>query len=441
MILRRTVAPTKGSLSGLTEHSAKKCLPANSLQALVAWRSIQVSIRLVAYVLRDRDAQAVRGWRRDGLTGEGDRKEIENPLSGRFGRRFDSDDIGLENSLPSRLNRLGELKWHDCWIQQLRSEKKSSHTIRAYDVAARSFSTTSLPGEGNLVWEETSAIPVRPFHTFVDPNNGRMDAWMNSLGELKPSTINAKIAALTHLLKWLGHTIPDWIQRPSRSRSLPKTLGRRELARLRKAVSESEDPLAMPVSTLMLDTGLRVSELCALDIDDIDKDDLSALVIGGKGEKDRTVLFTQSSVEVLESWEPIRERRLRDADGGGLRAVFVSSRGRRINPRSIQKMMDRLADAADIPKSRLSPHTLRHTFATGLLERGADLVTIQRLLGHSSIATTRVYLEIGDQTLREIYHRAQRKPPASGGPQVEDDGQIPPSELVEQKVESTVTKI
>ena len=374
------------------------------------------------------------------MTGEGDRKEIANPLSGRFGRRFNSDEIGLEDSLPSRLNRLAELKWHDCWMQQLRSEKKSSHTIRAYDVAARSFSTTPLPGEGALVWTETSTIPVRAFHTFVDPNNGRMDAWMNGLGELKPSTINAKIAALTHLLKWLGHTVPDWIQRPSRSRSLPKTLGRRELARLRKAVSESEDPLAMPVSTLMLDTGLRVSELCALDIDDIDKEDLSALVIGGKGEKDRTVLFTQSSVEVLESWEPIRERRLMNADDAGLRAVFVSSRGRRINPRSIQKMMDRLADSADIPKSRLSPHTLRHTFATGLLERGADLVTIQRLLGHSSIATTRVYLEIGDQTLREIYHRAQRNPDTPGEPQVGDEEQPRPSESVEQKVESTVTK-
>ena len=345
---------------------------------------------------------------------EGRSNEAQFDSVGRLGQRFHSEDVGLSDSLPSRLHRISQLQWHECWLQQLRSEKKSSHTIRAYDVAARTFSTTSLPGDGALVWDESARMSVRDFHLFADPNNGRMDAWMNGLGDLKPTTINAKIAALTHLLKWLGHIVPDWIQRPSRSRSLPKTLGRRELERLRIAVSESEDPLAMPVSTLMLDTGLRVSELCALDIDDIDKEDLSALVIGGKGEKDRTVLFTKNSVDVLESWEPIRESRIRESQDVGLRAMFVSSRGLRINPRSIQKMMDRLADASDIPKSRLSPHTLRHTFATGLLERGADLVTIQRLLGHSSIATTRVYLEIGDQTLREIYHRAQRSPPLAG---------------------------
>lgn len=395
-------------------HSAIFGYYPNASRGAIAQRSIQVTIRLHADVLRDRDAHAVRGWRREGLNKEGRSKESLFESTGRLGQRFHSEDVGLSDSLPSRLNRISQLQWHECWLQQLRSEKKSSHTIRAYDVAARTFSTTSLPGDGALVWDESAIMSVRDFHLFADPNNGRMDAWMNGLGDLKPTTINAKIAALTHLLKWLGHIVPDWIQRPSRSKSLPKTLGRRELERLRIAVSESEDPLAMPVSTLLLDTGLRVSELCALDIDDIDKEDLSALVIGGKGEKDRTVLFTKNSVDVLESWEPIRESRIRESQDVGLRAMFVSSRGRRINPRSIQKMMDRLADASDIPKSRLSPHTLRHTFATGLLERGADLVTIQRLLGHSSIATTRVYLEIGDQTLREIYHRAQRSPPLAG---------------------------
>jgi len=307
---------------------------------------------------------------------------------------------------PSRLLRVADLKWHDCWTQQLRSEKKSKHTIRAYGVAARGFSSTILPGEKSTHWSDIRDLTVREFREIANPSNGRMDAWINKLGNLKPTTINAKIAAVSHLLKWIGHSTPEWIKRPSRNRSLPKTLGRRELQRLKIAASESEDPLAVPICTTLLDTGLRISELCGLDIDDVDSEDMSALVIGGKGEKDRTVLFTQSTVEVIESWMPIRETRMTLTNDQS-RAMFLSRRGRRINPRSIQKMMDRLADSADIPRTRLSPHTLRHTFATGLLERGADLVTIQRLLGHSSIATTRVYLEIGDQTLREIYHRAQ----------------------------------
>ena len=327
--------------------------------------------------------------------------------------RFANFSVEGDSALPSRLQSLSGLPWFECWLQRLRTEKKSEHTIRAYSVAARTLSTTSLPGEPVLDWEQSKTMSVRDFHARVDPNRGRMDAWLNSIGELKPATVNARIAAASHLLQWVGHSMPDWIQRPNRSRSLPRTLGRNELSRVRTAATRSEDPLAQPVVTILLDTGLRVSELCALDVDDVDTEDMSALVIAGKGEKDRTVLFTQATVNAIEGWTPIRNSRVEMCDRGDeQRSLMLSSRGRRMNPRSVQKLMDRLADAAEIPRSRLSPHTLRHTFATGLLERGADLVTIQRLLGHASIATTRVYLEIGDQTLREIYHRAQRELPS-----------------------------
>ncbi len=345
--------------------------------------------------------------------GEFARSWTTDSLVGRERARFANFAVEGDTSLPSRLQSLSELPWFDCWMQRLRTEKKSVHTIRAYTVTARTLSTTSLPGESPLDWEQVKNISVRDFHSRVDPNRGRMDAWLNSIGELKPATVNARIAASSHLLQWVGHTVPDWIQRPNRSRSLPRTLGRNELGRVRTAATRSEDPLAQPVVTILLDTGLRVSELCSLDIDDVDAEDMSALVIGGKGEKDRTVLFTQATVNAIEAWTPIRNSRIQMCDREDeLRSLLLSSRGRRMNPRSVQKLVDRLADAADIPRSRLSPHTLRHTFATGLLERGADLVTIQRLLGHASIATTRVYLEIGDQTLREIYHRAQSELPS-----------------------------
>ena len=311
-------------------------------------------------------------------------------------------------NLPQRLQRLALLPWFECWSQQLKTEKKSDHTIRSYVVAAKTFTITPLPNEEIMSWNEIKEIQVSELFNRSNPNNGRIDSWLNTIGDLRPATINARIAAITHLLKWMGYTIPEWIQRPARSRSLPRTLGKNDLQKVRLAAMRSEDPIAFPVITMMLDTGLRCSEICNLDLDDVDLEDLSALVIGGKGEKDRTVLFTNATLDALDAWRPIRNARLKNCTREkDQRSLFFSSRSRRLNPRSVQKLLDRIADASDIPRTRLSPHVLRHSFATGLLERGADLVTIQRLLGHANISTTRVYLEIGDQTLREIYHRAQ----------------------------------
>ena len=171
---------------------------------------------------------------------------------------------------------------------------------------------------------------------------------------------------------------------------------------------------------MMLDTGMRVSEVCGLNLDDIDVDDASALIRGGKGDKDRMVLFTERTLERLQSWLPIRTSLVDQSED----ACLVNRHGRRLQPRSVQRMMDALGEQSNLPKGKLTPHVLRHNFATGLLERGADLVTIQRLMGHATIATTRVYLEISDQTLREVYHRAQALRENMGQPEKPEEQMV-----------------
>jgi len=237
----------------------------------------------------------------------------------------------------------------------------------------------------------------------MEPMNGRLDVWAHSIAGLRPTTFNARLAAARHFIRWLGLTWPDHLQRVRTGKRLPRTLTKRELTAVLEAAGCSEHPAMALLVTLMLDTGLRVSEVCNLNMEDIDMEDGSARVLGGKGDKDRTVLFTARTLRSLEAWEPVR----RSMVGKDTGPALLNQQGRPLQPRSVQRMMDTLAVEAGLPKGKLTPHVLRHNFATGLLERGADLVTIQRLMGHATIATTRVYLEISDQTLREVYHRAQ----------------------------------
>ena len=324
-------------------------------------------------------------------------------------------------ALPNRLHRLRKLPWLECWLSQLRSEKKSSHTIRAYERAAKGISEIVLPGEESSLRSNFLKLSVEKAHNLLDPDTGRIDSWISTLDALSPSSVNARMAAATHLLRWFGHTMPEWIRRPNRRRPLPKTLNKREISRFKLTVSEFNDPIVKPLTTMMLETGVRVSEICNMDVDDVDLDDLSALILGGKGEKDRTVLFTNLTAEGVQEWMAERRMRAEKQVKEERQALFLTKNGHRITPRWVQKLMDRIADRAEIKRSRLTPHTLRHTFASGLLERGADLVTIQRLLGHASIATTRVYLEISDQTLREIYKRAQMPMPKISNPSPDSD--------------------
>ena len=306
-------------------------------------------------------------------------------------------------SLPARLIHLRHLPWLECYQRQLQTENKSENTQKSYFYGLRPLIETVLPGEKVLSEEDYENLSIEALADRMEPMKGRLDLWAHSIAGLRPTTYNARLAAARHLIRWLGLLWPDHLQRARTGKRLPRTLTRRELTTVLETADRSENPAASLVVTMMLDTGLRVSEVCELNLEDIDFDDGSARVLGGKGDKDRLVLFTTRTVERLRSWLPIRTR----LAPGEEQACFVNRHGRRLQPRGVQRMMDALGQEAGLPKGKLTPHVLRHNFATGLLERGADLVTIQRLMGHATIATTRVYLEISDQTLREVYHRAQ----------------------------------
>ncbi|MDP6864745.1 MAG: tyrosine-type recombinase/integrase [Candidatus Poseidoniaceae archaeon] len=304
--------------------------------------------------------------------------------------------------LPPRLVHRSHLPWLGCYQTQLNSEGKSVNTQKAYKLAIRHLIETPLPGENILSIDERDGMTVEELLQHLEPFNGRLDLWVQSISDRAASTVKARLAAANHLMNWLGQKWPEHLVRPRGGKRLPRTLTRRELSLVKEAARWSEDPVAHLIVTILLETGLRVSELCDLKLEDIDISDRSARVVAGKGDKDRLVLFTEETVGRITAWLPIRESREPACD-----QLLITLSGGQFQARTIQRQMDRIADQAGIPRGRLTPHVLRHNFATGLLERGADLVSIQRLLGHASIATTRVYLEISDQTLREVYRRAQ----------------------------------
>ena len=339
---------------------------------------------------------------------------VSEGTRGRGGSVYRGRDETFDaNHVPVRLRHLRHLPWVETYTQHLLSEGKSENTIRTYLSGLKRLVNTELPRDPADIRLRALQLNIEELISHLHPESGRLELWHHRLAGSSAATIANRLASAAHLLNWLGHPWPDHLQRPSPGRRLPKTLNGEELNRLKEAANASKDRLDRVVLTILLDTGVRVGELCELDLEDVDISDLSARVRGGKGDKDRLVLFTPKAGAIISMWRAERDRRNRHECS----ALLLNRNGRRLRVRSVQRMMDRLADAAGIARHRVTPHVLRHNFATGLLERGADLVVIQRLLGHASISTTRVYLEIGDQTLRRVYHRAQRHEDQHAGAQ------------------------
>jgi integrase/recombinase XerD len=202
--------------------------------------------------------------------------------------------------------------------------------------------------------------------------------------------------AIQCFFRFLGLEAARELTPPTRRKSLPKFLTEAEAHRLLR-VSEA-DPRDHAILTLMAYTGLRVSEVVSLDCENVDLSERTLNVVGGKGDKDRLVVFANQTAVALRRW--MEQRETVGHDG-----LFLNKRRGRLTARSVQRIVADYAREAGIRKV-VTPHVLRHTMATTLLRHGADIRIIQQLLGHSSVATTQIYTHVDDAMLRTAYDKA-----------------------------------
>ena len=299
--------------------------------------------------------------------------------------------------LPEGFARLlGEYERH------LVSERDlAPHTVRAYlgDVAGL------LDHAHRLGHEDVATIDLRSLRSWL--------AKQHTMGSARSSVARRATAArvFTAWLARTGRATTDAgasLASPKKPKSLPAVLRAdeaRDLIDAAAALADDGSPIGLrdvAMLELLYATGIRVGELVALDLDHLDHERRVARVLG-KGRKERTVPYGQPAAAALDRWLRVGRDQVR-VDGAGA-ALFLGSRGRRIDQRVVRELVHRrIAEVPGAPD--IGPHGLRHTAATHLLEGGADLRSVQELLGHASLATTQLYTHVTTDRLRSAYKQA-----------------------------------
>ncbi|MBY9075779.1 tyrosine recombinase XerC [Nocardioides sp. WL0053] len=286
--------------------------------------------------------------------------------------------------------------------RHLTSERDlTPHTVRAYlgDIAGM-LEHAALLGHGDV-----RGLDVATLRSWL--------AKQQTLGKAR-TTMSRRATAVRVFTAWAqrtgrAETDPGaLLGSPKAHRTLPPALRVDEARKLLAAAATRADdgsPVGLrdvAILELLYATGIRVGELCGLDVDDVDRERRVVRVLG-KGRKERTVPYGQPADRALAVW--LGGPRTALAVHGSGAALFLGVRGGRIDQRAVRSMVHaRLADVPGAPD--LGPHGLRHTAATHLLEGGADLRTVQELLGHASLATTQIYTHVTTDRLRAAYRQA-----------------------------------
>lgn len=287
----------------------------------------------------------------------------------------------------------------------------SSHTLEAYLTDLKQFET--FLGTLERRDKATGELPTDPL---------AIRAFLASLHRerLCKATLARKVAALRSFYGYLlrngmvAANPAELVQLPRREQYIPVVLSVDEMqALLETAFPEDEiGRRDRAMIELFYSTGIRLSELTGLNIEDVHLRE-GLVKVRGKGRKERIVPAGRPALQAVESYlekRPLIPAGSRDEAGAG--PLFLSTRGKRMNPRGVSRVLEEWVRRSGIAR-KISPHALRHTFATHLLDAGADLRSIQEMLGHSSLSTTQKYTSVSMSRLMETYDRAH--PRARGG--------------------------
>ena len=303
-------------------------------------------------------------------------------------------------------------QWLDQFAQYLEFERNySANTIRAYVNDLKQLIEGEIPGppenEGPKTPGSLEAEKLKDYISSIQERYSRQ-------------TVVRKVSAIRSFCRYLRREQlieedPSKLVRgPKLSRRLPSCLDREEIQKLFEATlipqgDETADSLSRLRDRAILETlyatGMRVSELSAARISDITLDAMEMRVLG-KGSRERVVLLNQGATDCLKRYLEARARVERKEPeipvNAGEDPLFVSRQSTPLSTRSVHRIVLKYARLAGLTKL-ITPHTLRHSFATHLLEGGADLRVVQDLLGHSSISTTQIYTHVSLERLRRIY--------------------------------------
>lgn len=235
-------------------------------------------------------------------------------------------------------------------------------------------------------------------------------AWLHEQGYAK-STIARRIAAVRSWLRFLcrrgllAANPADGLRGPRQEKKLPHFLTEADVKRLLESPT-SEGPLGLrdrAILETLYSAGVRVGELCSIKLDDLDLTD-GLITIRGKGKKERLALLGSAALGSLREWLSARQLLLAGLNRNGT-AVFLNKNGGPLTVRSVGRLLEKYLKQAGLD-SRATPHTIRHTFATHLLDAGADIRGVQELLGHKNLTTTQIYTHVSTQRLQDSYHKA-----------------------------------